>query len=143
MDFEFEEIIKMKKTLRYSELPKYPKGAIGRARYLRNNMTKHELIVWRYIREKQLGVKFKRQVPINRYIVDFFSLEIGLVIEIDGGHHYDPKITKKDKVRTNDLLNWGLTVIRYNNDEVLTNIEGVINSIGEKVDELKERYEIE
>ena len=46
-------------------------------------------------------------------------------------------------MRTNDLLNWGLTVIRYNNDEVLTNIEGVINSIGEKVDELKERYEIE
>ncbi len=94
----------MKKTFKYGDLPKYPKGAIGRARYLRNNMTKHELFVWNYIRKKQLGVRFKRQVPISRYIVDFFSLEIGLVIEIDGGHHYVPKIAKKDEVRSDNLV---------------------------------------
>ena len=133
----------MKKTFRYSDLPSYPKDSIGRARFLRNNMTKPELIVWYHLRKKQLGVRFKRQVPICRYIIDFFSLEIGLVVEIDGGHHYDSKVAIKDEARSDELVEWGLTVIRYNNDEVFTNIESVINSIGKKVDELKVEYEIE
>jgi len=119
-----------KKEIRYFDLPSYPKGAIKRAQYLRNNMTKAERIVWQYIRKEQLGVRFRRQVPIGKYIVDFFALNIGLAIEIDGGQHYYRDFAKKDEERTDALNNSDLTVVRYNNYEVFTNIEGVIESIG-------------
>ena len=93
--------------MKYSELPKYPKGAIQRARNLRNNMTETEWKLWGHIRQKQLNVRFKRQVPIGEYIVDFFALEIGLVIEIDGGQHFSNKNQKKDAIRTKYLENYG------------------------------------
>jgi len=132
-----------KKGIKYFDLPSYPKGAIKRAQYLRNNMTKAELIVWQYIRKEQLGARFRRQVSIGKYIVDFFCLDIGLVVEIDGGQHYEKDIAKKDEERSDELNNSGLAVIRYNNHEVFTNIEGVIESIGQTVDNLMEKYEIE
>ena len=78
--------------------------------------------MWQYIRKEQLGVRFRRQVPIGRYIVDFFALNIGLVIEIDGGQHYDRDVAKKDEERSDALNNSGLTVVRYNNYEAFTNI---------------------
>ena len=112
--------------MKHSELPKYPKGAIQRARNLRNNMTETEWKFWGHIRRKQLDVRFKRQVPIGNYIVDFFSLEIGLVIEIDGSQHFSNKNRKNDEIRTKSLENYGLKVVRYNNMEVFENIEGVI-----------------
>ena len=131
------------KLFRYFELPSYPKGAIKRAKYLRNNMTKTEIIVWQYIRKEQLVARFRRQVPIGKYIVDFFCLNIGLIVEIDGGQHYEKEISKKDEERSDELQKHGLKVIRFNNHEVFTNIEGVIESIGQKVDALKEKYAIE
>lgn len=112
--------------MKLSELPKYPKGAIQRARNLRNNMTEAEWKLWGHIKNKQLGVQFKRQVPIGNYIVDFFSLEIGLVIEIDGSQHFDISHEKKDKVRTKYLEKYGIKVIRYNNLEVYENVDGII-----------------
>jgi len=131
----------IKKEIKYFDLPSYPKGAIKRAQYLRNNMTKAERIVWQYIRKEQLGVRFRRQVPIGRYIVDFFALNIGLVIEIDGGQHYDRDVAKKDEERSDALNNSGLTVVRYNNYEVFTNIEAVIESIGQMVDKLNKKMQ--
>lgn len=126
-----------KKSIKYFDLPSYPKGAIKRAQYLRKNMTKAELIVWQYIRKEQLGARFRRQVPIGKYIVEFFSLNIGLVVEIDGGQHYDVENAIKDEKRSSELNNYGLTVIRYNNHEIFSNIEGVIESIGRMIDNLK------
>ena len=130
-----------KKGIRYFDLPSYPKGAIKTAQYLRNNMTKAERKVWQYIRKEQLGVRFRRQVPIGKYIVDFFALNIGLVIEIDGGQHYDKDVAKKDEEISDALNNSGLTVVRYNNYEVLTNIEAVIESIGQMVDKLNKKMQ--
>jgi len=129
----------IKKEIKYFDLPSYSKGAIKRAQYLRNNTTKAERIVWQYIRKEQLGVRFRRQVPIGKYIVDFFALNIGLVIEIDGGQHYDRDVAKKDEERSDALNNSDLTVNRYNNYEVFTNIDGVIESIGRMVDKLNKK----
>ena len=70
-------------------------------------MTEPEWKLWGHIRRKQLGVKFKRQVPIGNYIVDFFALKIGLVIEVDGSQHLTEKGAQKDKI------------IRYTNLDIL------------------------
>src|SRR5262249_15380607 len=65
-----------------------PEGAAGRARTLRQNMTEAEIRVWRMLRAHQMnGDKFRRQVPIGRYIADFLRHEAGLIVEIDGGQH--------------------------------------------------------
>ena len=112
--------------MKLSDLPKYPKDAIPRARNLRNNMTEAEWRLWGHIRNKQLGVQFKRQVPIGKYIIDFFSLEIGLVIEVDGSQHFGDEHIITDKRRTKYLEKFGLKVVRYNNLEIFENIDGVI-----------------
>ncbi|MBL7010918.1 MAG: DUF559 domain-containing protein, partial [Candidatus Marinimicrobia bacterium] len=65
------------------------------------------------------------------------------IVEIDGGQHYEKEISKKDEERSDELQKHGLKVIRFNNHEVFTNIEGVMESIGQKVDELKEKYGID
>ncbi len=123
--------------MKYSKLPIYPKGAIQRARNLRNNMTETEWRLWGHIRRKQLDVRFKRQVPIGKYIVDFFALEIALVIEIDGSQHFSNENREKDIIRTKYLEKYGLTVIRYNNMEIFENIDGVIAHLYRIISELK------
>lgn len=115
--------------MRTSDLPTPAKGGRQRARNLRNNMTKAEWKLWGYLRNKQLDIRFRRQHPINNYIVDFIALKIGLIIEIDGAQHYESRMGKNDKIRTRYLERLGLKVIRFNNYEVLTNIDGVIAKI--------------
>ncbi len=115
--------------MRTSDLPTPAKGGCQRARNLRNNMTKAEWKLWGYIRNKQLDIRFRRQHPIDNYIVDFIALKIGLIIEIDGAQHYESRIEENDKIRNRYLEKLGLRVIRFNNYEVLTNIDGVIAKI--------------
>ena len=115
--------------MKTSDLPSPTKGAYQRVRNLRNNMTKAEWKLWGNIRNKQLDIRFRRQHPIGNYIVDFIALKIGLVIEIDGAQHRESKIEEKDKIHTLYLEELGLKVIRFNNYEVLTNIDGVIAEI--------------
>jgi|TARA_B100000315_G_scaffold220400_1_gene223069 very-short-patch-repair endonuclease len=112
-----------------SELPPYSKGAIQRAKNLRNNMTDAEWKLWGNIRNRQLGVRFRRQCPVGNYIVDFIALEVGLVIEIDGEHHYLKGQRKKDSERSEFLEGCGLEVLRFWNGEVIENIEGVVEKI--------------
>jgi adenine-specific DNA-methyltransferase len=84
------------------------------------------------LRNKQLeGVKFRRQQPIGPYIVDFASLKRKLVIEIDGGQHGEEKIGQKDEARTIWLKEKGYQVLRFWNNEVLMNMEGVLEGIRE------------
>ena len=123
--------------MRTSDLPKPLKGALQRARNLRNNMTNAEWKLWGYIRRNQLGVRFRRQHPIGNYIVDFVALKIGLVIEIDGSQHLEEMVTEHDKIRTKYLEELGLRIVRFNNYEVLNNIDGVISELSviiEKMD---------
>jgi very-short-patch-repair endonuclease len=100
------------------------------ASLLRKNMTDAERCVWRYIRDKQIkGLQFYRQKPILNYIVDFYCPKAKLVIEIDGGQHYEEEHELKDAERDKNLEKLGLKVIRYNNLDVLTNIDGVLSDL--------------
>jgi very-short-patch-repair endonuclease len=77
------------------------------------------------------GVKFRRQQPIGPYIVDFVSFERKLVVEIDGGQHNDDVIRERDEVRTSLIKGKGYRLLRFWDNEVLTNIEGVLERIRE------------
>jgi len=101
------------------------------AKKLRINSTDTEKYLWKYLRGRQLeGFKFRRQHPIGRYIVDFVNLERKIIIELDGGQHLE---NKKDKLRDKWLKEQGYDVLRFWDNEVLTNIEGVMESIRMKL----------
>ncbi len=97
-------------------------------------MTDAERAIWRGIRRRQLkDLQFYRQKPIGGYVVDFYCPKVKLVIEIDGGQHYEDKSIKADKIRTEYLKSAGLKVLRFTNIDVLKNLEGVLNKIWEEV----------
>jgi very-short-patch-repair endonuclease len=97
-----------------------------RARALRADSTKAERIVWRAVCAHQLhGVHFRRQTPIGPYIVDFVSHSAKLVIELDGGQHFDDAYEARDARRDNFLRSKGFRVLRFSNHDVMTNLEGV------------------
>jgi very-short-patch-repair endonuclease len=98
------------------------------AKALRKRLTDTERLLWRHLRAKQLeGLKFRRQEPIGRYIVDFVCHEKRIVIEVDGSQHTIEK--NKDAERDKWLNEQGYKVLRFWNNEVLTNIEGVLQTI--------------
>jgi adenine-specific DNA-methyltransferase len=100
-----------------------------KARDLRTRQTDAEAILWRALRDRRLdGFKFKRQVPCGRYIVDFLCAEAGLIIEVDGGQHAEAQ-ARRDEIRTGFLEKEDFRVLRFWNNEVLGNIEGVLVSI--------------
>jgi very-short-patch-repair endonuclease len=96
-----------------------------RARKLRHNPTEAEKLLWRQLRFWQIGgYKFRRQQPLGKYIVDFICFEKRLVIELDGGQHAEQQM-KYDSERDAWLIAQGFSVLRFWNDEVLKNIDGV------------------
>ena len=98
-----------------------------RARELRSNPTDAERRLWTQLRQRQLGgFRFRRQQPIGTYVVDFFCSEAALIIEIDGGQH---DASERDAARTRWLEARGYRVLRFWNNEVLANIEGVLLTI--------------
>ena len=100
------------------------------AKTLRKRSTDTENILWRHLRRKQLaGIKFRRQQPIDDYVVDFVSFEKRIIIEIDGGQHSLER--DKDAERQNYLVKNGFKVLRFWNNEVLQNVDGVLEVIRE------------
>jgi very-short-patch-repair endonuclease len=100
------------------------------ARQLRKNMTDSERVLWSRLRGKQLlGVQFYRQKPIGDYIVDFYAPKAKLIIEVDGSQHMQGRQTEKDKHRDRYLATVGLKVLRFNNREVLAEIDAVAEAI--------------
>jgi len=98
------------------------------AKNLRKRFTDVERLLWRLLRARQIeGLKFRRQEPIGRYIVDFVCFESKLIIEVDGGQHSIE--TEKDKERDEWFKSQGFKVHRFWNNEVLTNTEGVLEVI--------------
>lgn len=100
----------------------------SRAKNLRKSSTDAERLLWNHLRMKQMkGLKFRRQQPIDNYIVDFVCLENRLIIEVDGGQHASERI--KDIERDSYLIKNGFRVLRFWNNEVFRNIEGVLEVI--------------
>ena len=96
---------------------------------LRANMPKPEEVLWQRIRRKQLGVKFRRQHGIGRYIVDFYCAELNLVIEIDGDSHFFDEGKEKDAMRDAFLEALGIKVLRFTNAEVMKQTEFVLERL--------------
>ena len=107
---------------------RFHQRASQNAAKLRNRMTDAEKLLWYFLQRENLGCKFRRQVPLGRYIVDFATLEKSLVIEVDGGQHAD---SAQDKLRDADLRSEGFTVLRFWNHDVLSNSDGVLWRIRE------------
>ena len=98
-----------------------------RAGTLRRAQTDAERILWQYLRNRQLrGMKFRRQQPVGRYTVDFICQEARLIVEADGGHHNEDSAAARDVERTRFLEQAGYCVLRFWNNEVQQNIEGVL-----------------
>jgi very-short-patch-repair endonuclease len=96
------------------------------AKQMRIDSTKAEWILWQRLRNKQInGLKFRRQHPIDKFIADFYCHEKKLVIELDGSIHSQKEQAALDKGRTETLNEFGITVLRFRNEEVLNNIEEV------------------
>jgi very-short-patch-repair endonuclease len=110
---------------------------VKRAKELRRNMTDAEKLLWSRIRRDQIdGLPFRKQVPIGDYVADFACLPIRLVIEVDGGQHDAQK--EYDDARTAVLEGQGYRVLRFWNNEVLGNIEGVLAVLLETCRSLKQ-----
>ena len=98
------------------------------------NPTLAEQVLWKYIREQVLGVKFLRQHVIGDYIADFVAPECMLVLEIDGAYHSEPQQMYDDAIRTSSLEKSGFKVIRFSNEEVLYNTQDTLNKIKQHID---------
>ena len=97
---------------------------------LRLAMPEPERRLWRRLRQRQLGARFRRQHGIGPYVVDFYCPALKLVIEVDGESHFlDDEAVRKDAVRERYLAGLGITVLRYGNRDVMQNIDGVMADI--------------
>nr|WP_255639031.1 DUF559 domain-containing protein [Deinococcus betulae] len=96
------------------------------ARTLRRRMTPEELLLWQKLRRKALGVSFRRQEPMGRYVADFVCYERQLVIELDGSQHLN---SPEDQARDADMLAHGFLTLRFWNNEVRTNLPSVLERI--------------
>lgn len=109
---------------------------IDKCRKLRKDQTDAEKKLWKLLRDRQFeGLKFRRQFPIGKYIVDFYSPESKLGIEADGGQHYEDEGKLKDDLRSKELSKRGIQILRISNLDILNNIEGVYQVIQNAIKE--------
>lgn len=101
------------------------------AQHMRSNPTEAEEVLWKYLRNNQLGQKFRRQQIIGNYIVDFVSLSRKLIIEVDGKYHSTDEQREFDLLREQFLSSLGYRVIRFSNEEIVCNIEHTLERIKE------------
>jgi len=103
------------------------------AKNLRQDQTDAEKLLWRHIRSRRFAaMKFRRQQPVGRFIPDFISFEARIIVELDGGHH--AQMEKRDHQRDKWFEEQGFQVLRFWNNEVLTNTEKVLEIIREKLE---------
>ncbi len=108
-------------------------------RELRSKMTKAEAIVWQKLRCKQLeNCKFRNQYSVDRFVLDFYSPELKLAIEIDGESHFQEGVAQYDKERQIFIESAGIQFLRFTNRDVYENLNGVLETIAYKIRELRE-----
>jgi very-short-patch-repair endonuclease len=102
----------------------------SRAKLLRNTMTRAETLLWRYVKAGRIdGLAFRRQVPMQKYIADLVCHSRRLVVELDGESHDFESTIQRDAERDAWFVSQGYTLIRFTNEQVLTNLEGVVEAI--------------
>ena len=109
---------------------------IVKARYLRQTETKTEKILWSELRKSKLNTNFRRQHPIDVFVLDFYAPKIKLAIELDGAPHKTKDGREYDKMRTEFLKSRGVIMIRFWNSEIEKDLKSVLNKIKEKILEL-------
>ena len=107
------------------------------ANELRKNMTKAEACLWKYVLKARMlrGYQFRRQRPVLNYIADFMCKELSLIIEVDGITHSWKETVEKDKNRQEELERAGFTMLRFEDDEVLHDINGVRQALEDWIKE--------
>ncbi|MBA7583155.1 hypothetical protein ES708_25095 [subsurface metagenome] len=111
------------------------------ARQLRNDSTKSEIRLWKYLKGKQMmGYDFHRQKPIDNYIVDFFCNKLALAIELDGFSHSIEEVYLKDNRKEKRLKELGITVLRFQDYEVMYDLDNVIAVIQQYVEDFDKRH---
>ncbi|MEH2538036.1 MULTISPECIES: endonuclease domain-containing protein [unclassified Bradyrhizobium] len=111
-----------------------------RAKRLRREMTRAETLLWRHLKAKRLaGLGFRRQVPMGNYIADFAAHSCKLVIEVDGESHDFEERIRHDAARDRGFESRGYRVLRFTNDDVMKNLEGVVLTIAEAAEQAAPR----
>lgn len=110
---------------------------IIKARYLRKSETNVEKILWKELRNNNLGIKFRRQHPISNFVVDFYASKYKLAIELDGSVHKSNDAKEYDAMRTKFLEDNGLILMRFWNGEIEYHLPDVLIKIKEKIMDLK------
>jgi len=109
--------------------------AFQKAKELRNKMTDAESVLWESLRNKQfLGLKFRRQHPVSRFIVDFYCHKYKLVIELDGNIHDLSDVKTNDNNRENELKEFGLKILRLKNIEITNNLSKSLDKIKKEIE---------
>lgn len=119
-------------------------GAYGKlfqyARQLRENPTPAEKLLWERLRANQTGYKFRRQHPMDKYVVDFYCLALKLAIEVDGPIHLDPSKKLEDENKDIDLAEKGIEILRFTNEQVIHHMEIVMDEIIKTMSYLEKKY---
>ncbi|MCX6744814.1 MAG: endonuclease domain-containing protein [Candidatus Parcubacteria bacterium] len=101
----------------------------SKRRLLRNKMTPAEVALWRELRREKLGYKFRRQYGVGSYIIDFYCPQLKFAIELDGDVHALEHVHKKDLIREKFIKDYGITIKRYWNHQVLEDIDSVLEEL--------------
>ena len=116
----------------------YNKNLKQFSRDLRNNSTLSEILLWIKIKNKQMrGYQFLRQKPLDRYIADFYCQKLNLVLEVDGYSHYDKEAQENDQLRDSILQEYGLNILRIDDNEVKRDMNTVLRVIESYIDEFE------
>ncbi|MDP5339614.1 MAG: endonuclease domain-containing protein [Nodularia sp. (in: cyanobacteria)] len=111
---------------------------LEKRRLLRQNITKAEKLIWNKIRDRQLeNCKFRRQYSVDRFVIDFYSPELKLAIEIDGDSHFQDGAAEYDQVRQEFMESVGIKFIRFTNNDVYGNLSGVLENIVQHIRDLR------
>ena len=108
------------------------------AHHLRTHETKAEKILWEHLRKRRMeGIKFRRQHPTKKFVVDFFASEVNLVIELDGDYHQEKIQIFADEQRDKSLILDKFLTIRFSDDQIFNSLESVLEEIRNKIINIK------
>jgi very-short-patch-repair endonuclease len=110
----------------------------AKRRYLRKNMPKSEVILWSKLKNRQMhGERFLRQYGVDQYVLDFYCPRLKLAIEIDGDSHFMPGAEEQDKARQEYIESFGIQFLRFTNEDVYKNIDGVCQTLYNRIEGIK------